>query len=315
MIEQVEAMGLKPNVLRGTERTVVAAIGDERIAGELGQLERAPGVDQVMRVLAPYKLASIETQPTRSVIRAGSLEVGGKAIGTIAGPCSVENEEQIVATAQQVKLAGATALRGGAFKPRTSPYSFQGLKEEGLKLLAMAREETGLGDCDRSRRLRGCQTRRRVCGCTANRRAQHAELSAARSGRPDESRGAAEAWPERDDRRIATAAEYILDEGNPNVMLCERGIRTFEAHTRFTLPLATVPYLQAQDALAGGGRSQSRHRAHAPRRCNGQGRCCRRCRRADYRGSPRPGTRVERRLSDARLRGVRPPDARLPPRR
>src|SRR3990170_2375143 len=144
MIKQVESLGLKPHVLRGTERTVIAAIGDERAAASVGVLESGRGVDEVLPVLAPYKLASLETRSEPTVIRAGSLTIGGGHLGVIAGPCSVESEEQIVATARAVKKAGATALRGGAFKPRTSPYSFQGLKEEGLKLLASARDMTGL---------------------------------------------------------------------------------------------------------------------------------------------------------------------------
>jgi 3-deoxy-7-phosphoheptulonate synthase len=249
MIEQVEAMGLKPNVLRGTERTVVAAIGDERVAGELGQLERAPGVDQVMRVLAPYKLASIETQPTRSVIRAGSLVVGGSAVGTIAGPCSVESEEQIVATAHEVKRAGATALRGGAFKPRTSPYSFQGHKEEGLRMLATAREETGLAvvtEVVASEDVELVSEYADVLQIGARNMQNYRLLEAC--GRSHRAvllkRG-----PSATIEELLLAAEYILDGGNHNVMLCERGIRTFETHTRFTLPLATVPYLQSKTHL------------------------------------------------------------------
>ena len=143
MIEHVESLKMKPVVLRGTERTVIAAIGEERVAG-IGSLESGSGVDEVLPILAPYKLASRELRPEPTIVKAGSLTVGGAHIGVIAGPCSVENEDQICATAKAVKAAGATALRGGAFKPRTSPYSFQGLKEEGLKLLAEARQQTGL---------------------------------------------------------------------------------------------------------------------------------------------------------------------------
>ncbi|HEY4232077.1 MAG TPA: 3-deoxy-7-phosphoheptulonate synthase, partial [Lacipirellulaceae bacterium] len=144
MIKQVESLGLKPTVLRGTERTVIAAIGDERAAARVGALESGPGVDEVLPVLAPYKIASLETKSEPTVVRTGSLTVGGGTLGVIAGPCGVESEEQILASARAIKKAGATALRGGAFKPRTSPYSFQGMKEAGLKLLAKARAETGL---------------------------------------------------------------------------------------------------------------------------------------------------------------------------
>ena len=249
MIAEVESAGLKPTTLRGTERTVIAAIGDERKAGDLRKLESAPGVDNVMPVLAPYKLASIETQPQRSIVTAGSLMVGGKSVGMIAGPCSVENEEQIVATARAVKRSGATALRGGAFKPRTSPYSFQGLKEDGLKMLAAARDETGLAVVTEvvspedvplvseyaevlQIGARNMQNYRLLKACGRSHRA--VLLKRGPSATIDE---------------LLLAAEYILDGGNPNVMLCERGIRTYEGHTRFTLPLASVPYLQAKTHL------------------------------------------------------------------
>jgi 3-deoxy-7-phosphoheptulonate synthase len=248
MIKHVESLGLKPNVLRGTERTVIAAIGEERVAG-IGSLESGPGVDEVLPILAPYKLASRELKSEPTVVRAGSLTVGGDHIGVIAGPCSVENEEQIIATARAVKAAGATALRGGAFKPRTSPYSFQGMKEDGLKLLAAARDETGLAvvtevvaseDVDLVSRYadvlqigaRNMQNYRLLEACGKSPRP--VLLKRGPSATVDE-------W--------LLAAEYILDAGNPNVMLCERGIRTFEAHTRFTLPLASAPYVKEKTHL------------------------------------------------------------------
>jgi 3-deoxy-7-phosphoheptulonate synthase len=144
MIKEVESANLKPTVLRGTERTVIAVIGDERKMAMMGGVESGPGVDEVIKVLAPYKVASRETKSEPTVVKAGSLTVGGGHLGIIAGPCGVESEEQIIASAHAIKKAGATALRGGAYKPRTSPYSFQGMKEGGLKLLAKARAETGL---------------------------------------------------------------------------------------------------------------------------------------------------------------------------
>lgn len=248
LVGQVESLGLKANVLRGTERTVVAAIGDERVEG-VRSLESSPGVDNVMTVLAPYKLASREAHNETSTVRAGSLEVGGKAIGMMAGPCSVESEEQIVATAKAVKAAGATALRGGAFKPRTSPYSFQGMKEEGLKLLATAREETGLAIVTEVVSPEDVDL---VAGYAevlqiGARNMQNYRLLEA-CGKADAAvllkRG-----PSATIDELLLAAEYILDGGNARVMLCERGIRTFEAHTRFTLPLASVPYLQERTHL------------------------------------------------------------------
>ena len=249
MIAEVESAGLKPTTLRGTERTVIAAIGDERIAGDLRKLESAPGVDNVMPVLAPYKLASIESHPERSVIKAGSFTIGGKHVGMIAGPCSVEDEEQIVATAKAVKAAGATALRGGAYKPRTSPYSFQGLKEEGLKLLAIARQETGLAivtEVVASEDVELVSEYAEVLQIGARNMQNYRLLEAC--GR-SQSAVLLKRGPSATIEEMLLAAEYILDGGNPNVMLCERGIRTFESHTRFTLPLATVAYLQARTHL------------------------------------------------------------------
>jgi 3-deoxy-7-phosphoheptulonate synthase len=248
MIKQVESLGLKPTVLRGTERTVIAAIGDERNA-PVGILESGPGVDEVLPVLAPYKIASIETKSEPTVVRAGSLTVGGGTLGVIAGPCSVETEEQIVGSARAIKKSGATALRGGAFKPRTSPYAFQGLKEEGLRMLATARDETGLAVvtevvapedvdvvCKYADVLQiGARNMQNYRLLEAVGRTKHAVLL---------KRG-----PSATVEELLLAAEYILDGGNQQVMLCERGIRTFEAHTRFTLPLATVPYLHAKTHL------------------------------------------------------------------
>jgi 3-deoxy-7-phosphoheptulonate synthase len=248
MIKQVESLGLKPTVLRGTERTVIAAIGDERNA-PVGILESGPGVDEVLPVLAPYKIASIETKSEPTVVSVGSLKVGGGNLGVIAGPCSVETEEQIVGTARAIKKAGATALRGGAFKPRTSPYAFQGLKEEGLRMLAAARKETGLAVvtevvapedvdvvCEYADVLQiGARNMQNYRLLEAVGRTKTAVLL---------KRG-----PSATVEELLLAAEYILDGGNQQVMLCERGIRTFEAHTRFTLPLATVPYLHAKTHL------------------------------------------------------------------
>jgi 3-deoxy-7-phosphoheptulonate synthase len=248
MINQVESLGLKPTVLRGTERTVIAAIGDERNA-PVGILESGPGVDEVLPVLAPYKIASIETKSEPTVVRAGSLTVGGGTMGVIAGPCSVESEEQLVSSARAIKKAGATALRGGAFKPRTSPYAFQGLKEEGLKLLATARDETGLAVVTEVVAPEDVDI---VCKYAdvlqiGARNMQNYRLLEA-VGRTKTAvllkRG-----PSATVEELLLAAEYILDGGNQQVMLCERGIRTFETHTRFTLPLATVPYLHAKTHL------------------------------------------------------------------
>lgn len=248
MVARVEELGLKSHVIVGTERTVIAAIGEKREETKQS-LESGPGVAEVVPILAPYKVASRELKPEPTVVRAGSLTAGNGTIGVIAGPCSVESEEQLMSTARAVKAAGATAIRGGAFKPRTSPYSFQGMKEEGLKLLAAAREETGLAvvtevmspeDVDLVAKYAD------VLQIGARNMQNYRLLEAV--GNVDRAvllkRG-----PSATIEELLLAAEYVLNEGNPNVMLCERGIRTFEAHTRFTLPLATVTYLHHKTHL------------------------------------------------------------------
>src|SRR5262245_58537564 len=249
MVKHVEAAGLKPTVLRGTERTVIAVIGDERAMASIGALESSPGVDEVLPVLAPYKIASRETKSEPTVVKAGSLTVGGANLGVIAGPCGAESEEQIIASAVAIKKAGATALRGGAYKPRTSPYSFQGMKEAGLKLLAKARDETGLAvvtEVVASEDVPLVSEYADVLQVGARNMQNYRLLEAV--GKSSRAvllkRG-----PSATIDEFLLAAEYILDGGNQQVMLCERGIRTFEAHTRFTLPLATVPYLHAKTHL------------------------------------------------------------------
>jgi len=248
VVERVEGFGLKSHVIVGTERTVVAAIGDDRKTHKEA-LENVPGVAEVLPILAPYKVASREVKKEPTVVKAGSLTVGGKNCGIIAGPCSVENEKQIVETAKAVKAAGATALRGGAFKPRTSPYSFQGLKEEGLKLLATARAETGLAvvtEVVATEDVPLVVKYADVLQIGARNMQNYRLLEAAGKSHVPVllKRG-----PSATIEELLLAAEYILNEGNPNVMLCERGIRTFEAHTRFTLPLATVAYLHHKTHL------------------------------------------------------------------
>jgi 3-deoxy-7-phosphoheptulonate synthase len=248
MVQRVEALGLKSHVIQGTERTVIAAIGDKRDEHRTS-LESGPGVAEVVPILAPYKVASLEVKPERTVIRVGPLVVGNSHLGVIAGPCAVENEEQTIATARAVKAAGATALRGGAFKPRTSPYSFQGLKEEGLKILATARAETGLPvvtEVMSASDVPLVASYADVLQIGARNMQNYRLLEeAGAAGKPVLlKRGAAATLDE-----LLLAAEYIINAGNQNVILCERGIRTFETHTRFTLPLATVPYLREKTHL------------------------------------------------------------------
>ena len=247
-VARIKALGLKAHVIEGTDRTVVAAIGEKREETK-ESLESGEGVEEVMPILAPYKVASLEVKPEPTVVTAGSLSVGGNHVGVIGGPCSVESEEQLMESARAVKAAGATALRGGAFKPRTSPYSFQGMKEEGLKLLAAAREETGLAvvtEVLATDDVELVANYADVLQIGARNMQNYRLLEAV--GNTDKAvmlkRGASATMDE-----FLLAAEYILNEGNPNVMLCERGIRTFESHTRFTLPLASVTYLHHKTHL------------------------------------------------------------------
>ncbi len=248
MVQRIEGLGLKAHVIVGTERTVIAAVGDDRRAHK-GSLESGPGVAEVVPILAPYKVASLEVKHEPTTVRAGSLTVGAGTIGVIAGPCAVESEAQILASSRAVKAAGATALRGGAFKPRTSPYSFQGLKEDGLKMLATARDATELAvvtEVVASEDVPLVARYADVLQVGARNMQNYRLLEAV--GNTDRAvllkRG-----PSATIDELLLAAEYILDAGNPNVMLCERGIRTFETHTRFTLPLATVVYLHAKTHL------------------------------------------------------------------
>ncbi|MDD2706899.1 MAG: 3-deoxy-7-phosphoheptulonate synthase [Verrucomicrobiae bacterium] len=249
VIREVRNLGYKPHPIIGVERTVVAAIGDERTHQTLETLLAMPWVDQVMPVQRRYKLVSREGHPKTSVIRVGKREIGGKRVQIMAGPCSVESERQIVDTARAVKKAGAAFLRGGAFKPRTSPYDFQGLKEDGLKLLSLARQETGLlivtevlseADVDLVARYAD------ILQIGARNSQNFALLiAAAESGKPILlKRGMSmrmEEW--------FFSAEYILSRGNPNVILCERGIRTFETMTRNTLDLSAVALAKTETHL------------------------------------------------------------------
>jgi 3-deoxy-7-phosphoheptulonate synthase len=248
MVSHIASLGLTPQVITGTHQTVIAAIGEER-PGLTEVLEPGEGVMKVLPIMAPYKRASSELKSDRTVVKAGSLVVGGTRVAMIAGPCSVESEEQIVSIARKLKAQGATGLRGGAFKPRTSPYSFQGHKEEGLKMLAKARAETGLAivtEVMAPEHVPMVAEYADVLQIGARNMQNYQLLQAVGdSGKPALlKRGMSATMDE-----FLLAAEYILDRGNPNVMLCERGVRTYEDHTRFTLPLASVPYLHEKSHL------------------------------------------------------------------
>jgi 3-deoxy-7-phosphoheptulonate synthase len=242
VVELIEELGLRSHIIQGTDRTVVAALGEKR-DGAKQALETGDGVEKVMPILAPYKMASTEVKNDPTCVEVLKLKIGAGKIGVIAGPCSVESRAQILEVAQAVREAGATALRGGAFKPRTSPYSFQGLKEKGLELLAEARDATGLAivtEVMAPEHVPMLAKYTDVMQVGARNMQNYPLLEAV--GESGKSvllkRGPSATMDE-----FLLAAEYILKTGNPNVMLCERGIRTFEDHTRFTLPLATVPYL------------------------------------------------------------------------
>lgn len=255
VVAKVKALGYKPHVLYGVERKVVACIGDERGKARLQALDTMPGVDTVMPILRPYKLASKITRPGKSSFKIKGntakedVTIGGKKFIVIAGPCSVESEEQMVSTAKAVKKAGAHLLRGGAYKPRTSPYAFQGMEEEGLKLLALAREETGLPVVTEVMNPGDVLVVAKYADVlqVGARNIQNFSLLKAvgKSNRPVLlKRGMMTTIEE-----FLMSAEYILNEGNESVILCERGIRTFEKATRNTLDISAVPVLQKETHL------------------------------------------------------------------
>jgi 3-deoxy-7-phosphoheptulonate synthase len=247
VVERIESAGALAHRIVGARLTVIGAIGDveQDVSVEGLGLEGQPGVDRVMPILKPYKLASSQiTHGERSVLEIGGRKVGGDNFALIAGPCTVESREQMLETAHIVQDAGATLLRGGAYKPRTSPYAFQGLGQEGLRLLAEAKAQTGLPVVTELMDMRDIDAVLEVADVVqiGARNMQNYPLLAeiGRSGRPALlKRGLSSTLDE-----LLMAAEYILKEGNPNVMLCERGIRTFETAYRFTLDLMAVPVLK-----------------------------------------------------------------------
>lgn len=246
--ERLNEEGFKVHLSQGVEKTIIGAVGDRsRLKGL--DLEALPWVEKVVPILAPYKLVSREFHPANTVIKVGTQEIGGTQIQVMAGPCSVESRSQILETAHAVKEAGATFLRGGAFKPRTSPYAFQGLEEQGLKLLAEAREETGLAVITEVVDVRDVDL---VANYTdilqiGARNMQNFNLlkEVAKADKPILLKRGPSATLEE----WMLAAEYVLDGGNNQVMFCERGIRTFENYTRNTLDLSMVPALHALSHL------------------------------------------------------------------
>ncbi len=244
VIRTVEELGYQSHVIWGKQRTVIGAVGDERGKARLQSLEVMPGVESVVPILQPFKLASREFKPAPTLVRVRDVEIGGERVVIMAGPCTVENHGQLQETAKFVKEAGASMLRGGAFKPRTSPYAFQGLGEEGLRLLAAARDETGLPIVTEVLKPEDVDLVAETADMlqVGARNMQNFALlkRVGETGKPVLlKRGMASTIQE-----FLMAAEYILSEGNYNVVLCERGIRTFETATRFTLDLNAVPVIK-----------------------------------------------------------------------
>lgn len=244
----LETLGLGVHISKGTERTIIGIIGDKRLLHDV-PLELMPGVDKLVPIMESYKLASKSFHPEPTVVDVKGVKIGGKELAMIAGPCAIENRDQMMAAAKAVKKAGAKILRGGAFKPRTSPYSFQGLEEDGLKMLKEAGEATGLVTITEVISERSIELAEKYVDMfqIGARNSQNFFLlrEAGRAGKPVLlKRGPAttiEEW--------LNAAEYIMSEGNYNVILCERGIRTFETATRNTLDISAIPVVKSTSHL------------------------------------------------------------------
>ena len=248
--ELIEEFGYRVHESRGSERVVFGAIGDERGKERLTCLEAQPGVEKVIPILAPYKLASRETKPESTVIDLGlGVTVGNRKLLVIAGPCAVESQEQIMTVAKALKDSGAQMLRGGAFKPRTSPYAFQGLKDDGLVLLAQAKEQYGLPVITEVMDIASIEVISEYADClqVGARNIQNFQLlkQVGKTNKPVLlKRGMSTTIEE-----FLMSAEYVLAGGNSKVILCERGIRTFETATRNTLDISAVPVLKERTHL------------------------------------------------------------------
>ena len=248
ILGRIESLGLRPLYMPGTERVVLGAIGDERALDGL-HLENHDVVESVQRILAPYKLVSREMHPHDTVVPLGRSHVGGARFTVIAGPCAVESRDQMRRTAAAVQAAGAAGLRGGAYKPRTSPYSFLGLGEPGLRLLREAADETGLPAVTEVVEVQDVELVERYADafqCGARNMQNFRLLKALGQSRKPVilKRGMAARVED-----LLLAAEYILAEGNPNIILCERGIQTFETATRNTLDLNAIPFIKQRSHL------------------------------------------------------------------
>jgi 3-deoxy-7-phosphoheptulonate synthase len=246
--EKIERLGFRPHVIPGAQRTAVGITGNPGPV-DPAEFEDLPGVAEAIRVSKPYKLVSRDVKPDDTVVTVAGVRVGAGELTLMAGPCSVETRDQILTTARAVKAAGAHLLRGGAYKPRTSPYAFQGLAEEGLQLLAEARKQTGLGVVTEAIDVETFDLVEKYADCVqiGARNMQNFSLlrRAGRSRLPVLlKRGMSSTLEE-----FLMAAEYILSEGNYQVILCERGVRTFADHTRNTLDLSVVPAVKVLSHL------------------------------------------------------------------
>ena len=248
IITRVKALGLKPMISRGLERTIIGVIGEEDLL-RVQPMEVFPGVEKVMPILAPYKLVSREFKPAETVVDVSGVKVGGNRLVVMAGPCAVENFDLLFSIAKAVKKGGAVILRGGAFKPRTSPYSFQGLGEEGLKYLVEVKKRTGLPIATELMDVRDLDIVERHADLIqiGARNMQNFDLlkEVGRSKKPVLLKRGMSATV----KDWLLSAEYILQNGNFNVILCERGIRTFETDTRFTQDLSAIPIIKGLSHL------------------------------------------------------------------
>lgn len=243
ILNKLKQLGLKTMVSKGVERTIIGVIGEEDIL-RVRPLEAFPGVEKVLPILKPYKLVSREFKPKDTVIDVGGVKIGGKKIVVMAGPCSVENLDSLMDIGKKVKQSGALILRGGAFKPRTSPYSFQGLGEEGLKYLKEVKDKTGLKIITEVMDTRDIELVEKYADILqiGARNMQNFNLlkEVGLSKKPVFLKRGISATI----KEFLMSAEYVLSNGNFNCILCERGIRTFEDATRFTLDLSAVPVIK-----------------------------------------------------------------------
>jgi 3-deoxy-7-phosphoheptulonate synthase len=249
VVKIVREMGLREHVIQGTERTVVAVIGDERFK-DRGVLEQSPMVERVIPILAPYKIASREAKPEPSIVPIGkTATIGGTKLAVIAGPCSVESRQQVLDLARRVRDAGAVGIRGGAFKPRTSPYQFQGMGKEALEILAEAREKTGLAVVTEVMSIDQVELVSQYADVLQiGTRNMHNFNLLEEVGMTKKPVLLKRGWSATLDEFLL-AAEYVIKEGNQNVVLCERGIRTHETYVRNTLALGIVPAIKRQSHL------------------------------------------------------------------